>query len=145
MNEVFIKYLAITSGIVFPIAILIGIVVFIYKNNFETLIKKLISIVDYAIDKIEGDLKNLVKFCIEQAQNLINTVLNQSLNVYILMQAYDVIKNPPHGWAEILVSVIPFFIVIKKGEVDLNLNKIIDKFPIDKINHQKNEDTNKQD
>lgn len=149
MNELFVKYFIITSAILVPVCVIFGIIYFIVKNGINIACQKIINIIDYLIDKIEGDLKNMLKFITESLINIFNTFCNQALNLYIIAESYDVIISPPQGWAETLISVLPLFIVIRKGNVDIDINKITDaikEVAISKTNQlHKNENTQKQD
>lgn len=143
MHELFVKTTIYFSAILIPASLMLSTLYAFKKHGLLGISKTFINIIDYIIDKIENDLQKLIKFLIEQIKYLIDSVLNQALNIYIIAEAYNTVVNPPHGVWELFVSVLPFFIAVKKGNIsdDLKtLNDIIKSSKVSKlINKQINE------
>ena len=125
--ELFIKIGIYTSAILLPFAILVLFGILFFKYGVGSIIQTIADKLDYIVDKITEDIKDLIKFFIDVIGEFIFKHANE---IQMLVGGFYFYQHPPQGDKQYIAICVYFatntLVLLRKGNI--NIEKIADSF-----------------
>lgn len=126
--ELFIKILTYTSAVLFPLAIIVGLVFLFIRFGLTTIIQSIADKLDYIVDKITEDIRGVFDFCITEFLRIVGFFLDKATEIATLINVALIYQHPPRDQVEYVAFCIYLIfttvVLLKKGNI--NIEKITD-------------------
>ena len=143
--ELFLKILTYTSAIIFPIAILAGLIYIFVKYGLTSLFQSLVDKIDYAFDKMVDNIKGVFDFLVTEILKITDFIFSRATELSMLINVCLIYQHPPQGDVQYITFccylAVNTIVLIKKGNVDIDkITSSLKDIAHHRTNNTKNED-----